>query len=296
VSWTPDLVVAGVAKCGTTTLYDMLVAHPCVCGGIEKEVRFLMDHDDELIPAANVHSWGLQGWVEQFPDRGKGDFDVWVDASPQYQYQDTALQELAAIEQKPLVAFIVRKPSQRLYSLYQYARYHQRRMPHIESFAQFIDEIRPPVTGPLAKQKMMRTAWEDSQYDLTYERWAAALGDDRLFFTSVEQLGEDRFAVLSALSERLGLDPAPLREPPVIQSNPTVVTRSKLVKTLGARAAKILPDIGPVRRAKTFVRELNSGTVDRSEKADNAPLLAQLDEEFAKSEKRFAELSGVRLP
>lgn len=43
MTWTPNLIVPGVAKCGTTTIHDLLVAHPRVTGGMEKEVRFLID-------------------------------------------------------------------------------------------------------------------------------------------------------------------------------------------------------------------------------------------------------------
>jgi Sulfotransferase domain len=288
--WTPNLIMPGVAKCGTTTLYDMLVSHPRVTGGIEKEVRFLMDADDELATAQNVRDLSVAGWAAQFADRGQGDFDVWLDASPQYQYQQAALDTIAALDPQPRVLFIVRNPSARLFSLYQYARYHHKRLPHVTSFAQFIEEIRPPVDPRISDQKMMVNAWADSHYDQMLERWSAVVAPERLFVTSVEELGADRDGVLTAIAHWLGIDPVPLLTSQIDRSNPTVKTRSRLIRMIGGRAAKILPETPMVRRLKTFVRELNSTPLDRDEISQNADVLARLDEEFAPSMANFSAL------
>ncbi|MFY7836455.1 MAG: sulfotransferase [Novosphingobium sp.] len=288
--WTPNLIMPGVAKCGTTTLYDLLVSHPRVTGGIEKEVRFLMDAEDELATAQNVRDLGVAGWADQFADKGKGDFDIWLDASPQYQYQQIALSTIAALAPQPKVLFVVRKPSARLFSLYQYARYHHKRLPHVTSFAQFIDEIRPPVDNRLNDQKMMVNAWADSHYDQMLARWSAVVPPERLYVTSVEELGADRDGVLTDIAHWLGIDPVPLLTSEVDRSNPTVKTRSRLIRMVGGRAAKLLPETPLVRRMKTFVREMNSAPLDRDEVKQNADLLAQLDAEFAPSMANFAAL------
>lgn len=288
--WTPNLIMPGVAKCGTTTLYDLLVSHPRVTGGIEKEVRFLMDADDELATAQNVRDLGVAGWADQFADKGQGDFDVWLDASPQYQYQQVALSTIATLNPQPKVLFVVRKPSARLFSLYQYARYHHKRLPHVTSFAQFIEEIRPPVDSRLNDQKMMINAWADSHYDQMLERWSAVVPPERLYVTSVEEIGADRDGVLTDIAHWLGIDPAPLLTSEVDRSNPTVKTRSRLIRMVGGRAAKLLPETPLVRRLKTFVREMNSAPLDRDEVKQNADLLARLDAEFAPSMANFAAL------
>ena len=95
--WTPNLIIPGVAKCGTTTIYDILVSHPDITGGIEKEVRFLMDADENLATPMNVRDRGLAAWATQYADRGKGPYRFWIDASPQYQYQQVARDTIAEI-------------------------------------------------------------------------------------------------------------------------------------------------------------------------------------------------------
>lgn len=290
MSWTPNLIIAGVAKCGTTTLHDLLVVHPRVTGGIEKEVRFLMDEDDELCPTVNVRSSGLEAWASQYADRGLGDYDVWVDASPQYQYQSTSKSVIGGLSASPKVLFIVRDPARRLFSLYQYARYHQRVMPHISSFAQFIEEIREPVSGPLAKQKMMVSAWRDTLYDEMLADWSAFVPAERLHVLSLEDLSSRRRETLTGLARWLDIDPAPLVDAEVERANPTVVTKSRFLRSVGARAAKVLPDNAAVRALKTRVREMNSARIDPGEFESNAELLANLEREFAPHMRRFDEI------
>lgn len=288
--WTPNLIIAGVAKCGTTSLHDLLAAHPRVTGGIEKELWFLNDLNDELTPPVNVHSSGLSAWADLFADRGQGDFDVWMDASATYQYQTTAQEVIATLDPQPKVMFIVREPAQRLFSLYQYSRYHQRDIPHIRTFAQFIEEVRDPARTKLSTQNVMMHAWRSSKYDLMLEDWSKIVPRERLFVTSVEELAQDREKVLTGIAAWLGIDPAGLLAASVDRSNPTVVTRSRLVRQVGKRLAKVLPETRVIRKVKTAVRELNSAPVDRDERHDNAALLASLEAEFAPHMARFQKL------
>ncbi|MCL9998899.1 MAG: sulfotransferase domain-containing protein [Erythrobacter sp.] len=288
--WTPNLIIAGVAKCGTTTLHDLLAQHPRVTGGVEKELWFINDQHDELTPPVNVHSRGLDAWVDQFPDKGKGDFDIWMDASATYEYQDTAKQIIATLDPQPKVMFIVREPAQRLFSLYQYARYHHLRIPHVQSFAQFIEEIREPVNPRLRDQNVMVHAWSGSQYDRMLEEWGRIVPPERLFVTSVEELSQDRVRVLTDIAIWLEIDPAGLIGAGVDRSNPTVVTRSRLVRQVGKKLAKILPETQTIRKVKTALRELNSTPIDRDERHDNAALLESLTAEFAPHMARFEQL------
>jgi len=280
----------GVAKCGTTTLYDLLVAHPRVTGGIEKEVRFLMDPGDRLCPSVNITQSGLGAWASQYADEGKGDFDIWLDASPQYQYQRVALNTIATLDPQPKILFIVRDPARRLFSLYQYARYHQRAVPWITSFKQFVDAIRDPVEERAAQLNMLRSAWRDTQYDRTLEDWSAIVPAQRLFVTSVEELTAERTNTLNALGNWLGIDAQPLIEAEADKSNPTVVTKSRLLRAVGMKVAKALPENAILRRAKDFVRTMNSAPVNRAELEENEDLLEQLGKEFAPHMERFEEM------
>lgn len=285
--WTPNFIIAGVAKCGTTTLHDLLAAHPRVTGGIEKEPWFLNDPHDQLLPRVNFHSDGLEGWASHFADQGKGDFDIWMDASATYQYQQTAKDVIAKLGPQPKVMFIVRDPARRLFSIYQYARYHQRSIPHVTSFGQFIEEIREPVDARLRSQNLMVNAWSSTQYDLMLDEWSAIVPRERLYVAMIEELSADRAAFLTRLAHWLEIDPDGLLHAVVERSNATVVTRSRILRNVGRKLARALPETPAIRALKNTVRELNSAEVDDREIAENAELLKQLTAEFAPSMARF---------
>jgi hypothetical protein len=261
-----------------------------VTGGLDKEVRFLMDEDDDLATPNNVRLRGLAGWADRFADRGHGDFDVWMDASPQYQFQRIALETVAGLPTKPKVLFVLRDPARRLFSMYQYARYHQRTVPHVTSFAEFLSDIRPPADPRIAPQRMLANAWADTHYDVSIAPWRAVLPAGHLKIVWVEHLARDREGFLTDLASWLHIDPAPLLASSTERTNETVVTRSRMVRKLGQRAARILPDNWGVRRIKNAVKSLNSGSLDSSELRANAGVLASLDEEFASSTARAEAL------
>lgn len=288
----PNLIMPGVAKCGTTMLHDILVRHPAIAGGHAKELNYLLDEDDELLRPENIRSGGLEGWMQHYPDAGRGGHRYWLDASPQYQFQKTSFDTISALDDKPRLIFIVRKPSRRLFSMYQYARYQFGRLPHIQSFAQFIEEIRPPFSPRLADQRMLANAFADSRYDEMLERWSAIVPDGHVWVTSLEALVADPAEVITDLGEWLGLDPVPLLEPRLEPSNPTIRVRNHTLLSLGGRLAKRLPNSGLVRKTKTFARSLLVDAVPRNEILENAELLAELDREFAPSVARFNQIAG----
>ena len=294
LSLSPNLIMPGVAKCGTTTLHDILVRHPAIAGGHTKELNYLLDEGDELLRTENIRSGSFAGWMQHYPDKGSGGHRYWLDASPQYQFQQTAFDTVSALIDKPRLIFIVRSPSRRLFSMYQYARYQFGRLPHIKSFAQFIDEIRPPASPSLADQRMLVNAFADSRYDEMLERWSAIVPDGNVLVTSLEALVANQADVITDLGEWLGLDPLPMIAPDLEPSNPTIRVRNHTLLSIGGRLAERLPNKGLMRKTKTFARNLLVDAVPRDEIGENAGILAELDREFAPSVARFNQMAGQR--
>lgn len=77
-----------------------------------------------------------------------------------------------------------------------------------------------------------------------------------------------------------------------MRSNPTVNVRSNVLLAKGGRIASLLPNHGIARKAKTFFRGLLEGPVPPDEMAQNADLLAELDQEFAPHVERFNALAA----
>ena len=119
----PNLVIAGAPKCGTTSLFEWLVDHPQVCGSSVKETRYFVDRGARwLNPRANFHDHGLDGYEAYFRHCDGARSKLIVEGTPVYLYQATAPPALASIEPRPQLLFILRRPSDRVYSVYNSAR------------------------------------------------------------------------------------------------------------------------------------------------------------------------------
>ena len=288
----PNLIMPGVGKCGTTTLHDILVQHPDIAGGFEKELRFLVDNDDDIEHSENIHNYGLSGWIARFPDGGRGPYRYWLDASPQYQAQAIAPKTSAGLNNNPRLIFIVRRPSRRLFSMYQFFRYHMGVLPHITSFARFVDEIRSPASSPIASRNLLVNVLADCRYDEMLELWSAVVPPGNVWVTSIEALVADRVGVLTDVAGWLGIDAGPLLAIAEIQSNPTIRVRNHVLHNIAGRLAGRLPNNGLIRKAKTFARNLLVEAVPPDEIFENAGILSELDREFAPSVARFNKISG----
>lgn len=281
--WYPGLIMPGVAKCGTTSLYDILVTHDEICGGFEKEVRYLMDADEAQPRRTDINKDGLQGWRDQYPELSGTEPRYWIDATPQYQYQDTAKTIIASLANKPLILFIVRKPSDRLYSMYQYAKYHQRTIDFIPDFLSFINAIKNQPLPELANQTMLSNAWKDSDFQQVYSEWRDLVGKDNIALVTLEGLINDPAYTMKQIANFLDIDASLFQFEQGSKSNPTVVTKSRTVRKVGSKIARILPENQMTRALKEFVKSLNSGSVKKDEKTENAELLREIDDSFAKS-------------
>jgi hypothetical protein len=113
--------------------------------------------------------------------------------------------------------------------------------------------------------------------------WRELVGADKIALVTLEGLIADPAHSMMKIAGFLDIDPNGFDLGQDQQSNATVVTKSRMVRKIGAKLARLLPDNGMTRSLKDRVKSLNSGTVRKDEKADNAPLLQEIDAHFAQS-------------
>lgn len=110
----PNLIVAGAPKCGTSSLFSWLAAHPEVCGSYPKEPYYFMDVATPLFhPEANYDYHGLNRYASFFRHCSP-QAKVLLEATPHYMYQD-ALNFFASLNPQPQIIFVLRKPSRQIF-------------------------------------------------------------------------------------------------------------------------------------------------------------------------------------
>lgn len=244
----PNLLVAGVTKAGTTSLFSYLVQHPEVCGSSVKETEFfspLLYPDGDLPP--------LDEYERYF--RSCATALVVVEATPNYWYGGPRL--LAALEEhldRPRYVISLRDPVDRFWSEFTYMQ-SKALLPAAMDATAFFDECR---------------AWRDRGDEFTeagrrfrtlstgcyHERLPALLDavGDRARVVFFEDLRDDPAAVIGGLLRWLGLDGTPLDHFDLGARNPTLAARSGVLRRLAYGAAR--PFDRPLRRVPGVKRVL----------------------------------------
>ena len=125
----PTFVVAGTQKAATTWLYECLREHPEVFVSRPKELHFFCPKGQCWKSRADL---GLEWYRAQFPETG---YKALGELSIDYMFYPDVARQIAALNPKTRVLFILRNPVERAYSAYWMHRRGKAGMP---PFAEFV--------------------------------------------------------------------------------------------------------------------------------------------------------------
>lgn len=192
-----NLVLIGVHKAGTTSLFDSLVSHPDIGRGKRKEIHFFTP----LRYGRNMKS--LRYYVNQFPKQSKVSYQL--DASPSYFYGGMEIaQAIRLTLGKPKLILVLRDPVERLISFYRFLK-GTVRLKRDTQFAEFIE--RSIVFSNAEDQdEVYHRAVREGCYGDYLGDWIRIFDTDLrvVFFDDILQQPD---ALLSDLAQWLGIDP-----------------------------------------------------------------------------------------
>jgi len=289
----PNLIIAGAPKCGTTALFCYLAAHPEVCASSEKETCFLMDAGYPLYrPQCNIDHLGIEGYRQFFSHCKGGDSRIYLEATPDYLYQETALRVLSGFDPQPKVVFILRKPSERIYSLFRFAQNNMAVLDASISFKKFLEmvECRDP---SLRGRDILLNAIDHSDYAIHLEKWFTAFGRERVKVLLFEELVADPRALMEELCRWLELEPEFYEGFDFQKQNEAVTVKSQAIHYWRRRIARYLPAGLKPKGLRALYDRLNitRGGVERS--AEEQVTLARLDQRFAEGVEWLGVLTGL---
>lgn len=302
----PNLVIAGAPKCGTTSLFDWLTAHPDVCGSSVKETRFLFDRDWHWFnPDCNVHDHGLGAYHSFFTGCEARQARIVVEATTQYIYQRTAPQILCGLDPRPAIVFVLRRPSHRLYSWFQWARNNKAILDPQLTFARYVAEARDPDGSRFFRNRPQQALQlHYSRYIEYLEVWLRSFPASHLHVFLFEDLRRDARGFMRGFASRFGIDPAFYDRYGFAARNPTYRVRSPRLHRVRTRLAnlrlgRLLPDgsgVDVVRRGfrRSYAR-LNVERATYQQTDEDRAVLADLDREFAPYNGRLADRFGLDL-
>ena len=218
-SWraVPDFVVAGAAKCGTTSLYRYLVDHPLVLPAQIKEVHFVDRQHNFDKGEAWYRSWfPTRAALRSAADAHHAERAICGESTPNYLAHPEAAARLHAVVPDGRVILLLREPVDRAWSQY---RWQQRWGGETLSFA---DAVRAEAdrTGDgfamMGADRQTRNRFithgylARSRYADQLEWWFDAFPREQLLVLRSEDLFADPAATLERTCAFLGL---PARRP-----------------------------------------------------------------------------------
>ena len=143
----PNLIIGGAPKCGTSSLYFWLSAHPDVYGSPKKETFFFADKVNRFNKEANIHEHAVMRYLEFF--KGGESATIRFEATAHYLYEDQARKAFSQAEVPPKIVFLFREPSKQMYSHYKMERYRTKKVDlplseyiHLPKIAKYVDYAR----------------------------------------------------------------------------------------------------------------------------------------------------------
>ncbi|MEO0771043.1 MAG: sulfotransferase domain-containing protein, partial [Cyanobacteria bacterium J06649_4] len=320
----PNLLIVGGPKCGTTSLFDWLEAHPDVCGSSMKETYYFMDTDNPMLrlrPAhmrTNYHDHGLQQYAQFFQHRTHE--KITVEATPHYMYQETTPRVFSQRAAQPLVIFLLRQPSKRVRSHFNFSKNNLLRVDAKLSFEAFANALLNNNFSELKERIYddqayfwLKNQLKYSRYHEHLQRWAQQFSpENRMIFLFEDMVAEPK-QVLQQICHRLDIDPSFYDDFDFTVSNGTVPIRFKALRRLvrfnKQRIKQLLPVI-PFSRIKRLVKStllkrkpakqnLLAGSAPThstpADKVEDAAILAKLDQYFQPYNQKLAEEFGLNL-
>lgn len=298
----PNLIVAGAPKCGTSSLFSWLAAHPEVCGSYPKEPYYFMDVDTPLFhPEANYDYHGLNRYASFFRHCSP-QAKVLLEATPHYMYQESALNFFASLNPQPQIIFVLRKPSRQIFSYFSFLQNNETLLDKNLSFAQFTDLLLQGRVEQIKHQFYSERSFFPLKNALLYGRyydflvrWTERFAADRLRIVLFEQMIAEPCATLRYLANELGIFPDFYNEFDFPQDNQTVgrEIKNEFIHRYVIKIARYLP-------RNTFRNFLRSFYFSKQTKDTSAPnpdteSLHRLDDYFVPYNQQLAQAFDLNL-
>lgn len=271
----PNVIIGGAPKSGTSSLFFWLGAHPEVCASKVKETYFLGDVENKHNATANIHKDGLEAY-QKFFAHCKGE-KVRLEATPVYIYHKLPLKILPTLPETPKIIFILREPSDRLYSHWRFNRY---RMKNIKlSFEEYLDFKNAP------------KGWADyidqTHYIRHINKYVEALGKENILVYQFEQIKKDKVAFMKQVASDLGISPDFYDSFDFFHRNQTVAVKNSKLHRLGLKIEPLVPQWLQERIIPLYLKMNSSKLPKASEKELQLKELSR--EQFAQSNQDLAE-------
>jgi hypothetical protein len=252
-----DLVIAGVPKAATGSLFAYLAQHPDICASDLKETGYFNHYNPQRhtgpVPP-------IETYARHFA-HSQGERYA-LEATPTYSYGGRpVIQAIRTVLGKPRIIISLRDPADRLWSAYTFQRSVGNNL-RIGSFEQYVEVVEQRYRDGV------RPVPRDGLHGLRIGFYADYLGDwfdefgDDLRVVFVEHLKQDPRGQVASLYGWLDLDTSVASSldagPRKVTEHPRSTLLAAAARSVKRRSARVLPQAAQDRLHRAYV-QLNSG-------------------------------------
>lgn len=242
----PNALFIGAPKCGTSSAFNWLIAHPDCGGSNPKETFYLMDEGHPLISRPSFHEAGPGGYSTLFEPIA--DRKVRVEATTHYLYQKTPLEFLRQLSPQPKIVVMIRRPEYRILSSFLYTRNNLARLDSSVTFREFtdcllagtVDSLRPRFTEEESFYVLKRDL-EYSRYLGFLEPWAEAFGRENVKIVTFYHFIRNPRETMEGIARHVGLDPDFYEDMDFLKHNETRSMSMQVLHRLALSIRHLLP-------------------------------------------------------
>ena len=291
----PAVFVAGFPKCGSTSLFDWLVAHPELARPSVKEPHYYIDPAMPLkrnppgLPTAPNDP--IEDYLALWGDAP----GLRVDGTPFSLYYPQAVEAIAESTDTRCVLAVIRRPADRILSLFRYAQHNSAVVGASLSFGDFVDRIRANDPA-FAHTRQLALAFEHSDYVPYLGRARDRLGG-RLRVVRFEDLA-DPLSLCQSVADDIGIDRSFYEGYDFPIGNPTRVVRSQAIQRLRRRLVRDTIQRGSsLRRLGRHIYDVVNTTETPPNRDDPTvpETLRSIDEQMTPAVNRLAADFGLDL-
>lgn len=231
----PDLIIAGVTRAGTTSLFNYLSDHSDICPASLKENRFFLDRDYPL-PRLHHYDEGLEKHEEFFAHCSPA--QVRLAAEPDYLYSPGTAERIRDSLPGVHLIFILREPISRLISWHRFAKQNGFLAAGV-SFEEYVTmQLHNSETSQPVPQHLR--ALEQGLYSKYLQRYFQVFGRDQIRVVQLEALEQAPRSLMQQICSFIGVEPSFYDSYHFQVHNPSVDLRNATVQRLYHELARQL--------------------------------------------------------
>ena len=213
----PDFLIIGAAKCGTSSLYDYLMEHPCVGKSLTKQIHFFDRYYDRQLSWYRVCFPFI--WEKFVIEKFKKKHFSTGEATAHYMTHPLAAKRAYEIVPNAKIIVMLRNPVDRAYSHYQMEKDHNKEK---SSFEEAIEKEPQLIKGEFeemlnnknnsGRNYPHRAYIKSGEYIDQIKLWRELYPAENFYFVNSEEFNKNTSFVYNEVLKFLGLHPFELKK------------------------------------------------------------------------------------